>query len=1356
MQTGDEFEIEQLRLLQEKVGEDRIYIGGIIEHRGRQTVQPLPMDRFKTLFGTEPPAFIAQLEIALPAMEEARFLQRFGLSPDPIALSTAKPDLIEVAPTANGRYSLRVWDFKASSAARHEHFIQVAFYTLLLEHVLTALGLDHLEVDAGHGVIRSRKDEPETFKLPPYRLAVEDFLRSRVAGLLGTPAAEAHFHVCAKCLLCEYVEGCREEADAQSDLSRVAYISSESKRRLRECGLTTHQDLARLDPVSVQASELRLLSHDLSLNLERYVASAQALDDGAARTLAASTLQMPWNDDVRVVLSAEKDSVTDTVFALGIKSYEGWDPTAKRPIGIEKVFIAERRDAEEEALLPFLRTLNDLMERADAANREIAATPLDDEPDVRAAAEALAAAERALIAFREKAPARLYKARAEHQPLLEERTRLEESVRVALDALKQARKDTTWERKKRQKTLHFYIYDTLDLEAIKSALERRLLQASPALRREMVRLVRLFPPETALPDADTFRTMPGTVVASALRQLVALPAPYLYDLETVSTLYQPQSREGEDQGYTYRPPYGFGWRHTNQIAFERIHDVWENKPFETSAGAMTPPEVLAEIERVARNKLRATDSIIRRLKQDHRTQREAGSPGLLLLKKEPFRLHSAFDPTDFELVDALRVFSLLEAALAELQTKHLHTLSVEDRAARFEAIRGLRYLPERDEQGGGVLWFTFDPACRDAKFAEGDWSLVVTPEDEPEVLIHAVDGPLFAERAGWRYKNFRVTLETYDLAASPPQVALRPDNPGKFREALELAERPDRAFVLDKLYEDFLTERVLSTLARLQDAPEAARHVGALLQHGTIPGWRPFFRDVHRVEYDLRKRITATTGKDGRKPDPNRVLNDGQWRALRGVFFEPLTMIWGPPGTGKTHTVAHILIAYALAARRAGCPYRILVTAATHHAIVNVLKKTAELAERYGLSGDDLNVAKLGKPNGADAELPESVTRIAENDLSGAVVGEAPRCLIVGGTVWSLYKTMLEAPGPGRPFFDVVLVDEASQLRLPDAIIAFASSRPEGSIILSGDDKQLPPIVQGIYPEEHQPVLSSVFAFARHKMEKRAPQEPGIEDRMLFQLTWNFRMSEPITAYPRAAIYNDYVSAFPHLRIETLPLLDADAEDEIDFLLHPERPVVLAWYTPPQSFTVRNPIEADVAARLILRLSQILIDGKTGAVYTPEAFARDGAAVLSPHRAQNATIRAALARSGFGAPEKPMPLVDTVEKLQGKERDAVVVSYGVADAEYADAEAGFLLSRNRFNVAATRARAKLVVLCSDVVLDAVPDDRQVLLESMMLKQFRQFCDDGRREAAFAHPGIGSVTQVIQWKAFDRMAGDGGL
>jgi hypothetical protein len=167
---------------------------------------------------------------------------------------------------------------------------------------------------------------------------VDDFLRNRAPVLFDTPAADAHFHVEDGCAMCEYMNHCRAEADAHFDLSRVAYISSGSKRRLRSSGVTTHRELAALADEN-HFKRLQSFSHDLSTNLARYVSAAQAFEDGVPRSLGTTTLLMPQYEDVRVVLCAEHDAVTQTCFALGFKTYEGWDEENGQTITSEQVFV---------------------------------------------------------------------------------------------------------------------------------------------------------------------------------------------------------------------------------------------------------------------------------------------------------------------------------------------------------------------------------------------------------------------------------------------------------------------------------------------------------------------------------------------------------------------------------------------------------------------------------------------------------------------------------------------------------------------------------------------------------------------------------------------------------------------------------------------------------------------------------------------------------------------------------------------------------------------------------------------------------------------------------------------------------
>ncbi len=1335
MSAGYNFEADSIEELIELHGEEKVLHAGFGSNANNRTVNDLPFNRFIDSLSRQPyPLFIAQLEIKLEGEREERFLRSFNLDPSRVAVSPGRPDLLELLPpqSEGDPHKLRIWDYKASSAARHEHFIQVAYYSYLLDFALREEGITDPVVDLDYAVIRSREPEKDPFELAPYRLAVREFIESRVPELFDAAASDTHFHVAPGCMMCEYADHCRAEADAGFDLSRIAYLTSESRRQLRRAGVKTHRDLARVGDAALLAS-IRTAGYDLTVNLDRYVATAQALEDGQPRPLGSLTLLMPRYEDIRVIITVEHDPVTNTCFAIGLKTFEGWDAANRRVIGSERVFIAKEKGAEAKLLFDFLQTLNGLLERVDATNGAVRNSfSLETEPNVKAAQDRADAAQTALDAFKARYQP-LRKTSPDYDSLVNRRDALTASVKQAKRSLAEARSEAVRVMQRSMKRLHFYLYDQIDLKNLEGLIERNLFSDDPpGLLEEITRLVRIFPTESIIPDANTFRSVPGTVVTQVLRALVALPTPYQFDLKSVSEAFQPYKETGEETGFVFRYKYGFAWDSSNQLAFERIHDVWDGKRYSVEGQFdLSSNEIAEQMEKTALAKLRATDSVVRRLKQDYKDG--------LRLRKEPFRFYSDFNPLNFQMLEALRVFAVMENSLDELAIKHVHTLPVEDRNNKFVCIRGLRYLGGRDP-GDNSLWFSFDASSRDAKIEAGDYNLVVTNEDEPDALMGKIDGKLFDQTTSWWLGYYKVRVEEFDLSAEPPRVRLLPDKPDKFREAVDLS----RPCVLDQVYSDYNTPKVLDVLARLRNDPAQARHVHDLLRDGTVEGWQPVVTETQSVEQRLRQ-IVSDKGNDA-----DRFLNTGQWRAFHGVFNQPLTLVWGPPGTGKTHTLAHILLGYAIAAQTTGRKTRLLVTAFTHHAIVNVMKKVAELADEYDLDEQIILLRQLqGSGSSAHDELPERVALAADKSLASLITGDS-RCVVVGSTVWSVYKAMREAGGPVQQWFDVVLIDEASQMKLPDALIAFSASRASSNIILAGDDQQLPPIIHGVYPEEHEHMLSSVFAFVRNQTERARETDPRAEQKRLFQLEDNFRMNEPLTAYPREALYRGrFNSIKPDSRILTAPAISEESRDALDSLLLPSRPVVLCSYSAPRSYTARNPVEAELIALMTERLSRIMLDEVNGesAVHRPHDFARKGVAVLSPHRAQNSAIRQALRDYGFGTDDKPMPLVDTVDKLQGKERAVIFVSYGVADAEYATAEAEFLLSSNRFNVAVTRAQKKVVVFCSEQVLNVVPSDRRTLLDSMMLKEFRRYCSDGRVRLPWLSQEAGEVELNIQWKAF---------
>ena len=180
--------------------------------------------------------------------------------------------------------------------------------------------------------------------------------------------------------------------------------------------------------------------------------------------------------------------------------------------------------------------------------------------------------------------------------------------------------------------------------------------------------------------------------------------------------------------------------------------------------------------------------------------------------------------------------------------------------------------------------------------------------------------------------------------------------------------------------------------------------------------------------------------------------------------------------------------------------------------------------------------------------------------------------------------------------------------------------------------------------------------------------------------------------------------------------------------------------------TNANEVEATLVSRLAVALRDDMAD-----VADDDAFWLERLFIVSPHHAQIRAIRRALAGDRDWSAR---PFVGTVEKMQGQEADAVFVSYGVADPEYAALEADFIYSRNRLNVAVTRARAKSVVFLPQPLLDASAEilDAPGVVEG--LAYMRDLVHLARRHGRREHFDIeDGVTADVA--ALDRAILDGG-
>lgn len=88
--------------------------------------------------------------------------------------------------------------------------------------------------------------------------------------------------------------------------------------------------------------------------------------------------------------------------------------------------------------------------------------------------------------------------------------------------------------------------------------------------------------------------------------------------------------------------------------------------------------------------------------------------------------------------------------------------------------------------------------------------------------------------------------------------------------------------------------------------------------------------------------------------------------------------------------------------------------------------------------------------------------------------------------------------------------------------------------------------------------------------------------------------------------------------------------------------------------------------------------------------------IVTPHRAHRTLLTSRIGQNAA------VDVVDTVERLQGGERPTIIVSATASDSAAISANAEFVLDLNRSNVAFSRAQARLIVVCSESLLDHIP------------------------------------------------------
>ena len=351
--------------------------------------------------------------------------------------------------------------------------------------------------------------------------------------------------------------------------------------------------------------------------------------------------------------------------------------------------------------------------------------------------------------------------------------------------------------------------------------------------------------------------------------------------------------------------------------------------------------------------------------------------------------------------------------------------------------------------------------------------------------------------------------------------------------------------------------------------------------------------------------------------------------------------VQGPPGTGKTTLAANVI---ATLVRDHG--WRIGVVAQSHKVVENVLRATVK-------AGLDPNlVAKAPPTGGSYADEPFFEL---QKDTHQLFAQRKHTGYVMGGTAWDMTNTKRI----GRLQFDLLVIDEAGQFSLAATAAVSVSAR---NLLLLGDPQQLPQVSQGTHPA---PVDQSALGFIAdgHAV---LPPEYG------YFLAESWRMHSAVTAPVSALAYDGALRSAP----------SADARMLVGVApgLHP---------LPVQHHgNATHSVEeaAHVAA---------LVEAHLGRDWNGAPLTQDDIIVVTPYNAQVECIRLALA-------DYPDVRVGTVDKFQGQEAVISIVSLAASTPDDVPRGLDFLLSRNRLNVAISRAQWAAYLLHSPELTDFLP------------------------------------------------------
>ncbi|CAG8472272.1 33118_t:CDS:2, partial [Racocetra persica] len=486
---------------------------------------------------------------------------------------------------------------------------------------------------------------------------------------------------------------------------------------------------------------------------------------------------------------------------------------------------------------------------------------------------------------------------------------------------------------------------------------------------------------------------------------------------------------------------------------------------------------------------------------------------------------------------------------------------------------------------------------------------------------------------------------------------------GKFTD-LEL--KKDATYRLYKRYLDLNTNKILEMLKKI-DKKENSLFLNILKDPNT---WGSPSSEKYTYSKELKDTALKLCDKFSMSPSQKDIATE--------LLEKRLQIVWGPPGSGKTHFLALFVTWYLTAViprtEKKNCI--IGITAYTKSAIDNLLERISQLRKETS----DFSMLRITNDKKSLKKSLGGIKDCRPKQLKNKIKGDKP--IVIGSTVWNWYKVHNECR------CDIMIIDEGSQLLTSDACVVLEILDPDhGKLIIAGDHMQLGPIIKNTYPtfpDDHPFIFGSIQQCLMRKengtsfnegnffLEKGQKHEYG---PCTLQLKDNWRMNEELNSFFQEIYGDNYISKNPTLKLnlDYNKLLDPD----IRKILFPGTAITLVKLILNNHEKSGLLAEADIVSKIVsgyFDANQQLNNDND----KPSLF------IVTPQHSQRLAIHSKV-KTYLENPNFNLK-IDTVEKMQGQQADLVIACFGFHNINEIARKCNFLFDPYRWNVAISRAR----------------------------------------------------------------------